>query len=83
MATIKDKIAGATVATPKEIMETNFDNINMSYDQHIEYYRKKKEIKAKLEIEKAKLEAELEAETKELEKTGKEDIEQKASNEEV
>lgn len=86
MATIKEKLATQTSAKPHKIMETNFDNINMSRDQHILHYRKKEEIEAKLELEKKRLEELALEEEKALENAGNEDNkenEKTKTNEEV
>ncbi len=82
MATNLEKLQGNKAAVPMEIMETNFDNIKMSYDQHIAFYRKKKEIKAKLELERVRLEEEAAKEQEALENVGAEDTKEIVKTEE-
>ncbi len=74
MATLKDKVGGQTSATPHEIVETDHENINLSKDQFILKYRKKAEIKAKLELERQRLEALAAQEEADLIKAGQEDL---------
>lgn len=77
MPSVSEKLKGQTSATPHEIVETDYDNLHLSRDQFDAKYRKKKEIKAKLELEKQRLESLAAEEEKALEKVGQEDLEQK------
>lgn len=82
MPSVSEKLKGnATSATPHEIVETDHENIKLSRDQFVAKYRKKKEIKAKLELEKQRLEALAEEEEKALEKAGQEDLKQMQAEE--
>ena len=83
MASIKDKLAGQTAATPHKIVETDHENIRLSRDEFVLKYRKKAEIEAKLELEKKRLEEEAENEMKKLAEEGMKDNAPKVSNEEV
>ena len=76
MSTVSEKLKGSTAATPHEIMETNHDNLKMSYAQHIAFYRKKKEIKAKVLLEQQRLEELAKKEEEDLIKAGQEDTKQ-------
>lgn len=85
MASIAEKLKGDTAAVPKNIMETDHDNINLSRDQFVLKYRKKAEIERKLELEKQRLEELAAQEEADLIKAGQEDnapdSEEKASKE--
>lgn len=71
--TLKSKEAALP---PVEIVETDHENIKLSRDQFEEKYRKKRELKARLELEKIRIEKELETE-------GSEDNKAEDKNEEV
>ncbi len=78
MASVSDKMKGSnTAATPHEIVEKDHDNLHLSKDAFIAKYRKKKEIKAKLELERIRLEELAREEEKTLEQVGKEDLKPK------
>lgn len=75
MPSISEKLkSGSTSATPHEVVETDHDNLHISRDQFVAKYRKKKEIAAKLEVEKQRLEELAREEEKQLEKLGQEDL---------
>ncbi len=80
---MSESMKGKTAATPHEIMETDHENLHLSRDAFEAKYRKKKEIKAKLELEKIRLEELAKQEEKELEKIGQEDLKQTGTTEEV
>lgn len=82
MVSISEKMkSGATAATPHEIVETDHDNLHLSRDQFETKYRKKREIKAKLELEKIRLEELASLEEQELEKVGQQDLKEKLTSE--
>lgn len=78
MPSVSEQIKGnPTSATPHEIVETDKDNINLSRDQFEAKYRKKREIKAKLELERIRLEELARQEEEDLIKAGQEDAKAK------
>lgn len=55
-------------------MPDNFNNINMSRDEHVIYYRKQAEIDAKLEVQKLELQDKAAKEMEALEKLGADEL---------
>lgn len=83
MVSVSEQLKGKTAATPHEIMDTDHDNLNLTRDQFEAKYRKKKEIKAKLELEKVRLEQLATKEEADLVKAGQENNAPKEPTEEV
>lgn len=81
MATTLEKLSQNKAVEVKR-MATDFENIRLSKDQHIAKYRKKKEIAAKLELEKQRLEELAEKEVKDLAAAGMQEQAPAAAQEE-